>query len=137
MRVTLGLLVLAFVSVLARSSGDNLPHGFTKHGEAWTIRYVGVVDADASNNAVTFCAFKRIDARRDIQGRELAKTLTHELLHVLGCDGGWAHDEKWNNSNDKEDGCEGHCGVYWASEELLDFIEENPQFIAFLQNPGK
>ncbi len=111
MRVFLGLMVLGFVSVLARS-GDTLPHGFTKHGEVWTIRYVGVVDADPSNDAVTFCAFKRVDVRKDIQGRELRKTIVHELLHVLSCDGAFAQDQKWNNSNDKDDGCEGHCGIY-------------------------
>src|SRR6478609_5628748 len=132
MRVILGLLILAFVSVLARSS-DSLPHGFTKHGEVWTIRYVGIVDGDASNNAMTWCAFRCVDVRRDIKGRELAKSLMHEVMHVLACDGGLANDQHWNNSNDKDDGEEGNAGIYWGSEELLSFIQENPEFVRFLE----
>lgn len=139
MRVIAGLLVLAFFSILVRST-ENVadpaamqpPRGFTRHGEAWTIRYVGIVDGDASNDAVTFCAFKRIDVRKDIQGRELAKSLLHEVMHALACDGGFPQDQKWNNSNDKDDGEEGHAGIYWGSEELLSFMQENPGFVDFL-----
>ncbi|HEV7674395.1 MAG TPA: hypothetical protein VGQ12_07685 [Candidatus Angelobacter sp.] len=131
MRVVAGLVVLAFLSVWARSV-DTLPHGFTKHGEAWTIRYVGVVDADATNDAVTFCAFKRVDVRKDIQGRELAKALLHEIMHALACDGSFKQDQKWNNSGDKDDGEDGHAGIYWGSGELLAFIQDNPQFVEFL-----
>lgn len=131
MRFVAGLMVLGFFSLWVRSA-DNLPHGFTKHGEVWTIRYVGVADADPTNDAVTFCAFKRVDVRKDIQGRELAKTLMHELLHVLACDGEFKQDQKWNNSGDKEDGQDGHAGIYWASEELLAFMQDNPQIVQFL-----
>ncbi len=132
MRVLLGLVVLALASAAA-NSGDSVPHGFTKHGEAWTIRYVGVADGDSANDAVTFCAFRRIDVRKDIKGRELAKSLLHEVMHALACDGGFANDKHWNNSDDKDDGYEGHEGIYWGAEELLGFIQENPQFVAFLQ----
>jgi hypothetical protein len=85
---------------------------------------------------VTFCAFKRVDVRKDIQGYELAKTLMHEVMHALACEGGWKRDERWNNSNDKDDAYDGHAGIYWGSVELLDFIRDNPAFIAFLEQAG-
>lgn len=131
MRVVAGLLVLAFLSVWARSA-DNLPRGFTRHGEAWTIRYVKVVDGNPVNDAETYCPSHRIDVRSDIKGRELAKSLLHEIMHALACDPYFANDKKWNNSDDKDDGYEGHEGIYWGSEELLAFMQDNPQFVEFL-----
>lgn len=64
---------------------------------------------------------------------ELAKSLVHESMHVMACDGPIPHDERWNNLNDADGDCEGHCGIYWGADELTAFIRGNPDFIRFVQ----
>ena len=131
MRTIAALLGLALLSGSAATSVHHVMI-LTIHGTQWTVLEVAAL-SDPEDDGETACSERIITLRSDLHGKALAKTLTHEGLHALACDGGVAHDEQFNNSNDEKDGYEGHAGIYWAGDELADFIAENPQFIRFVQ----
>jgi hypothetical protein len=131
-RTVVGLLGLALLSGCTAISVSQVMT-FTIHGEEWTVLQQPAL-SDPEDDGETACSERIITLRSDLHGNALAKTLTHESLHALACDHGEAHDERFNNSNDEEDGYEGHAGIYWAGDELADFIAENPRFIEFVQN---
>lgn len=133
MRITLGLFVLAFVSVLSRPQHSLVT--FTIHDDKWAVLEVQAL-TDPQDDGETSCSERLIRIRKDVQGKERAKTLMHEVLHALGCENGIAHDDKWNNSNDAGDGCEGHCGIYFGGEALTDLVVNNPELIALIQAEG-
>lgn len=60
MRLLLSLGVLVSFATWSAVSDDR-PRYFVKHGETWPIHYVKLVDNDPTNNAMTFCAGKRVD----------------------------------------------------------------------------
>jgi len=132
MRTVVGVLGLAVLSGCTAISVSQVMT-FTIHGEEWTVLQQPAL-SDPDDDGETACPERIITLRSDLHGNELAKTLTHESLHALACDHGEAHDERFNNSNDEEDGYDGHAGIYWAGDELADFIAENPRFIEFVQN---
>ena len=127
---------LAGVSALG-ASAQQFPKTALIHGETWKLIRAVSVSEDPSDDAVTSCPGHTIKLRRDLTGKGLAGALVHELMHALACDHGLPADQKWNNSNDEADGCEGHCGIYWGSKELLEFFLANPEIVLWIYRHGR
>lgn len=113
------------------SKPPELPKNAKINGDHWFILHTSHLEG--GDDGQTNCASHTIQILTGLKPRDEAITLIHEIEHALGCESGNANDQRWNNSNDLDDGCEGHCGIYWSSPLLVDFIADNPELIRFIQ----
>jgi hypothetical protein len=135
LRFVLALAVLVSAAAI-ETAPPQLPKHFAVHGENWLI--LQSKQLRNGDDGETNCQSRTVLIRPDIaQPRDVAETLMHEVMHALGCDHGEAHDERWNNTNDPEDGMEGHAGIYWGAKELVNLMVDNPELVRFIQEAGK
>jgi hypothetical protein len=132
MRLTLGLLILAGVSVLARSGDPGArPRSLLIHGEPWPI--VQAVKLGHGITGRTVCNAHLILVRPGESEQDFADTVLHEAQHAFTCEDGRIHNKKFNNDDDTGS----HDGIYWATGEWKHFITDNPQFIEFVQKSNR